>query len=122
MDQSAKDVSVRSLINTWNSKSPVILIADDSYKYFPYDLAARGYCYVVLGAYIIMDAWREHTASLRGGGKLISSVAQRIKSGNDGKDVVRWMFSFQWCEGQGEPWWLKTAPSPAGKYPCGLFL
>lgn len=64
MDQSAKDVSVRSLINTRNSESPVILLADDSYKYFPYDLAARGYCYVVLGAYVITDAWREHTLFL----------------------------------------------------------
>lgn len=61
-DQSTSDISVRALINTWTTQSPVVLLADASYKYLPYDVSASGATYVVLGAYVIKDAWRKRVS------------------------------------------------------------
>jgi hypothetical protein len=28
---------------------------------------------------------------------------------DENRSVVRYKFAFQWCEGQGDPWWLSNA-------------
>jgi hypothetical protein len=60
--QSFKDPSVRALVKNWQTKEPLVLIADDRYEHFPFDLAkgrdpGRGYAYVVLGYYFIRNFW-----------------------------------------------------------------
>jgi hypothetical protein len=56
-DQLAQDKSVRALLRTYRDNRPLVLLADDRYKLFPYNLAAKGCTYVVLGFYIITHAW-----------------------------------------------------------------
>lgn len=56
-DQLAGDKSVRALLNTHKLGRPVVLLIDDKYRLFPYDLASDGYTYVVLGFYRIAHAW-----------------------------------------------------------------
>jgi hypothetical protein len=42
---------------------------------------------------------------------LRSAELQRV---DENHSVVRYKFAFQWCEGQGDPWWsLNTANVPA---------
>ncbi|KAI0645931.1 hypothetical protein C8Q79DRAFT_910605 [Trametes meyenii] len=97
-DQREGDKSVRALLRTYEMKRPLVLIIDDRYALFPYDLAAKGYTYVVLGFYHIAHAW-----------------AERQPASNERGYVVRYKFAFEWCEKQPEPWWLKhspTAPAP----------
>ncbi|KAI0298518.1 hypothetical protein BC826DRAFT_997790 [Russula brevipes] len=86
-DQSEDDRSVRALLNNYRSGRPLVVLADDNYALFPYDLTANGYTYVVLGLYWIAHAWAE---------------LQRV---DENHTVVRYKFAFQWCEGQGDPWW-----------------
>ncbi|KAH8994050.1 hypothetical protein EDB92DRAFT_1796023 [Lactarius akahatsu] len=86
-DQLEDDRSVRALLNNYQCGRPLVLLADDNYRLFPFDLTADGYTYVVLGLYWITHAWAE---------------LQQV-SGN--RRVVRYKFAFQWCEGQGDPWW-----------------
>ncbi|KAF8844298.1 hypothetical protein BDN67DRAFT_963043 [Paxillus ammoniavirescens] len=93
-DQEASDKSVRALLKTYRQCMPLVLLADDKYALFPYDLAASKYTYVVLGIYRISHAWAECQPS------------------PDGlKRIVRWKFAFQWCGGQGDPWWMTGSPS-----------
>lgn len=56
-DQLAQDNSVRALLCNWKAVRPLVLLADDRYKLFPYNLSASGYTYVVLGYYYITHAW-----------------------------------------------------------------
>lgn len=56
-DQMARDKSVRALLGNYKDGRPMVLIADDRYKLFPYNLAAKGYTYVVLGWYVIKNVW-----------------------------------------------------------------
>ncbi|KAI0369686.1 hypothetical protein BV20DRAFT_945550 [Pilatotrama ljubarskyi] len=93
-DQREEDKSVRALLRTYQMKRPVALIIDDKYALFPYDLAAKGYTYVVLGFYHIAHAWAERQPAANGRGH-----------------VVRYKFAFEWCTKQPEPWWI---PAPAG--------
>lgn len=58
-DQHEEDKSVRALLRTYQMKRPLVLIIDDRYALFPYDLATKGYTYVVLGFYHIAHAWGE---------------------------------------------------------------
>ncbi|KAF8265233.1 hypothetical protein EI94DRAFT_364661 [Lactarius quietus] len=88
-DQLEDDRSVRALLNNYECRRPLVLLADDNYRLFPFDLTARGYTYVVLGLYWITHAWAER---------------QQV---NRDHDVVRYKFVFQWCQGQGDPWWLQ---------------
>ena len=53
----ARDKSVRALLANYKDRRPVVLIADDRYKLFPYNLADDGYTYVVLGFYVITQVW-----------------------------------------------------------------
>ncbi|KAL1723929.1 hypothetical protein EV715DRAFT_285989 [Schizophyllum commune] len=88
-DQSENDRSVRALLHTYMEKRPIVLLLDDNYRLFPYDLKAHGIVYAVLGLYYIKHAW-----------------AERQPAGPPGGTVVRFKFAFQWCEGQDAPWWL----------------
>lgn len=56
-DQTATDKSVRALLKNYKEKRLLVLLADDKYVQFPYDLSASGYTYVVLGIYWISHAW-----------------------------------------------------------------
>ncbi|KAI0355710.1 hypothetical protein OH77DRAFT_1402391 [Trametes cingulata] len=96
-DQREEDKSVRALLRTYQMKRPLVLIIDDKYALFPYDLAAKGYTYVVLGFYHIAHAWAEREPATNGRGF-----------------VVRYKFAFEWCEKQPEPWWI---PAPAAVPP-----
>ncbi|KIY61732.1 hypothetical protein CYLTODRAFT_362443 [Cylindrobasidium torrendii FP15055 ss-10] len=96
-DQLESDWSVRALLNTFHEQLPMVLLIDDRYPHFPYDLensrrmdGRNGYTYVVLGFYFIKDAWVELEPS----------------DGKDGTAVMRYKFAFQWCDGQACPWWL----------------
>ncbi|KAI9442321.1 hypothetical protein H4582DRAFT_1927728 [Lactarius indigo] len=86
-DQLEDDRSVRALLNNYKSGRPLVLLADDNYRLFPFDLTANGYTYVVLGLYWITHAWAE------------------LQQVSGDRRVVRYKFAFQWCEGQGDPWW-----------------
>ncbi|KAN0107182.1 hypothetical protein V8E52_010384 [Russula decolorans] len=95
-DQLEDDRSVRALLNNYRSRRPLVVFVDDNYALFPFDLTANGYTYVVLGLFWIAHAWAE---------------LQRV---DENHSVVRYKFAFQWCEGQGDPWWsLNTANVPA---------
>ena len=53
---------MRALLNTYRMQLPLVLIIDDRYAPFPYDLSAKPDCtYVVLGFYHIARAWGEWT-------------------------------------------------------------
>ncbi|KAN0134053.1 hypothetical protein V8E53_008271 [Lactarius tabidus] len=86
-DQLEDDKSVRALLNNYRCRRPLVLLVDDNYRLFPFDLTAGGYTYVVLGLYWITHAWAE------------------LQQVNGDYGVVRYKFAFQWCEGQGDPWW-----------------
>ncbi|KAI0075119.1 hypothetical protein K474DRAFT_1646966 [Panus rudis PR-1116 ss-1] len=87
-DQLADDKSVRALLRTHELGRPLVLIIDDKYALFPYDLGSKGCTYAVLGYYRIAHAWAE---------KQFSASAQSY--------IVRYKFAFHWCEEQGKPWW-----------------
>ncbi|KAH6913886.1 hypothetical protein BKA70DRAFT_1557921 [Coprinopsis sp. MPI-PUGE-AT-0042] len=95
-DQQASDKSVRALMKTYKERRPIALIIDDRYPLFPLDLASKNVTYVVLGFYMIVHAWAEY----------------QVGSGED-KSIVKFKFAFQWCEGQGEPWWTSPTGMPA---------
>ena len=56
-DQHLEDKSVRALLSNWRNHYPVVLLADDHYALFPFDLARDGYVYVVLGYYWVTNVW-----------------------------------------------------------------
>lgn len=56
-DQMAQDKSVRALLANYKDRRPLVLVIDDRYKLFPYNLANSGYTYVVLGFYVITNVW-----------------------------------------------------------------
>ncbi|KAH7925520.1 hypothetical protein BV22DRAFT_1033889 [Leucogyrophana mollusca] len=93
-DQEATDISVRALLKTYKDRRPLVLLADDKYVLFPFDLVASGCTYIVLGAYWISHAW-----------------AERQPASNERGHVVRYKFAFQWCEEQGHPWWISLDQS-----------
>ncbi|KAJ7352130.1 hypothetical protein DFH08DRAFT_858004 [Mycena albidolilacea] len=90
-DQRADDSSVSSLLENYQRGQPLVLLIDDKYGLFPFDLTSRGVYMAVLGFYRIIHAWAEYQPS----------------SSNAKGQVVRYKFAFQWCEGQDEPWWLE---------------
>ena len=63
-DQLENDKSVRALLHNYRTKRPLVLIIDDKYALFPYDLGSRDVTYAVLGWYQIVHAW----GTYRGGG------------------------------------------------------
>ncbi|KAJ7053615.1 hypothetical protein C8F01DRAFT_551631 [Mycena amicta] len=95
-DQTAQDASVRALMKNFETGQPLVLLIDDKYAHFPFDLSARGVYMTILGFYRVIHAWAEYQPS---------------QSNPNGK-VVRYKFAFQWCEGQGDPWWIPGPPTP----------
>ena len=99
------DRSVRALLNNFRSRRPLVVFVDDNYALFPFDLTANGYTYVVLGLYWIAHAWGQcllYAACAIALTVLRSAELQRV---DENHSVVRYKFAFQWCEGQGDPWW-----------------
>ncbi|KAJ6478098.1 hypothetical protein C8R47DRAFT_1139341 [Mycena vitilis] len=90
-DQTEADLSVKALIKNYRQGQPLVLLIDDKYEPFPFDLGSQDVYMTVLGFYRIIHMWAEYQPS--------GSCA-------NGR-VVRYKFAFQWCEGQGEPWWSK---------------
>ncbi|KAF8813860.1 hypothetical protein BYT27DRAFT_7334882 [Phlegmacium glaucopus] len=88
-DQLAQDKSVRALLDNYRNQRPLVLLIDDKYVLFPYDLGARDITYVVLGFYTIAHAWAEYQPA-----------------NNESGRVVRYKFAFRWCDDQGSPWWI----------------
>ncbi|KAF8629412.1 hypothetical protein AX15_003465 [Amanita polypyramis BW_CC] len=103
-DQLAQDRSVRALLRTYRECRPIVLIIDERYALFPFDLASKEVSYAVLGFYTIAHAWAEYQPAQNEQGR-----------------VVRYKFAFRWCEGQGEPWWIQATepsiPPPNSKSP-----
>ncbi|KAJ7648702.1 hypothetical protein DFH06DRAFT_1209378 [Mycena polygramma] len=100
-DQTEADLSVKALIKNYREGQPVALLIDDKYAPFPFDLGSQGVYMTVLGFYRIIHMWAEYQPS--------GSCA-------NGR-VVRYKFAFQWCEGQGEPWWSKDYPNDEDSSP-----
>ncbi|KAE9411196.1 hypothetical protein BT96DRAFT_804132, partial [Gymnopus androsaceus JB14] len=86
-DQKAEDKSVRALLTNYRQQIPLVLLIDDRYALFPYDLGGKNVTYAVLGVYNITHAWAEYETT------------------KSGQKHVRFKFAFQWCEEQGQPWW-----------------
>ncbi|KNZ72045.1 hypothetical protein J132_04959 [Termitomyces sp. J132] len=91
-DQLAQDKSIRALLTNYREYRPLVLLIDDKYALFPYDLRPKGITYAVLGFYTISHAWAEYHPAENMRGR-----------------VVRYKFAFQWCDGQGQPWWTAQA-------------
>ncbi|KAJ3749020.1 hypothetical protein DFH05DRAFT_629970 [Lentinula detonsa] len=89
-DQKAEDKSVRALLTNYRQQIPLVLLVDDRYALFPYNLGGKNITYAVLGVYTITHAWAEYEIT------------------KSGEKHVRFKFSFQWCEEQGQPWWHAT--------------
>ncbi|KAF9464938.1 hypothetical protein BDZ94DRAFT_1189835 [Collybia nuda] len=96
-DQDAQDKSVRALLQNYKDARPLVLLIDDKYVLFPYDLGSRNVTYAVLGFYTIAHAWAEYQPANNLEGR-----------------VVRYKFAFEWCQGQGEPWWLQKMEGESG--------
>jgi hypothetical protein len=56
-DQLAQDISVRALLRNYHEGRPLVLLIDNKYILFPYDLSAKDVTYAVLGYYDITNAW-----------------------------------------------------------------
>ncbi len=90
-----------------------MLLADDNYKLFPFDLTADGYTYVVLGIYWITHAWGWSSLSHLSHRPSLTVFSAELQQVNE-DGVVRYKFAFQWCEVQGNPWWSQdTVHVPA---------
>ncbi|OAX39114.1 hypothetical protein K503DRAFT_690307 [Rhizopogon vinicolor AM-OR11-026] len=89
-DQEVTDKSVRALLKNYTNRRPLVLLVDDKYALFPFNLGASGYTYVVLGFYWISHAWAEYQPA-----------------SNGCRRVVRWKFAFRWC-GPDDPWWTAS--------------
>ncbi|KAI0762103.1 hypothetical protein BD413DRAFT_484945 [Trametes elegans] len=101
-DQRENDKSIRALLRTYQMGRPLVLIIDDQYEPFPFDLASKGVSYAVLGFYHIAHAWAEREPEKTAGTGF----------------VVRYKFAFEWCEKQPPPWWLQQAPpAPVARAP-----
>jgi len=56
-DQLAEDKSVDALIHNYRAGTPIVLLVDDRYPLFPYDLGQQKICYIVLGWFMITHVW-----------------------------------------------------------------
>ncbi|KAG6897515.1 hypothetical protein C0992_000741 [Termitomyces sp. T32_za158] len=56
-DQLAQDKSIRALLTNYRESRPLVLLIDDKYALFPYDLRSKAITYAVLGFYTISHAW-----------------------------------------------------------------
>ncbi|KAJ7486476.1 hypothetical protein FB451DRAFT_1026883 [Mycena latifolia] len=90
-DRRAQDLSVRALIETHKRDQPLVLLIDDRYQLFPFDLAGRGVYMAVLGTYDFLYSLPRLTPS----------------DSHPSEHVVRYKCAFQWCTDQGDPWWAE---------------
>jgi hypothetical protein len=44
-------------MDNYHAGRPLVLLVDDKYVHFPYDLSSKGVTYAVLGFYSIVYAW-----------------------------------------------------------------
>ncbi|KAL5507322.1 hypothetical protein ACEPAH_6778 [Sanghuangporus vaninii] len=86
------DASVRALLYNYRVGHPLVLLIDDKYAPFPFDLEEK--MYVVLGLYWIVNAWAEKDV---------------VKVDGEVETRTKYKFAFQYCEGQGSPWWLANS-------------
>lgn len=108
-DQQEDDKSVNSLLHNYRTRRPLVLIIDDKYALFPFDLASKGCTYAVLGWYQISYAWGMVSRILYMLGANCIFKAECVSDASSrGGSVIRYKFAFQWCEAQGEPWWVTS--------------
>ncbi|KAF7980743.1 hypothetical protein HWV62_36767 [Athelia sp. TMB] len=91
-DQLEQDKSVRALLNNYSQNRPIVLIADDRFKLFPYNLSATNCAYVVLGFYCITNVWgNAPVAPTMPKVELDEAVAVQVQSrtGLTGRPIVR---------------------------------
>jgi hypothetical protein len=114
--QTFNDASVNALVRNWKTKEPLVLIADDKYEHFPFDLTrgpdgGTGYAYVVLGYYFVRHYWGQYSPAASENMVLTASIAEKHTADNGEGYAVRFKFAFQYC-GEGDPWWAKYPGSP----------
>lgn len=79
-DQLAQDKSVRALLQNYRSRIPLVLLVDDKYALFPYDLSLSDVAYAVLGFYTIVHAWGRSPFFLAWCALLTVSALSRIST------------------------------------------
>jgi hypothetical protein len=100
-DQLAQDKSVRALLSTYQLQRPLVLLVDDRYTLFPYDLSTKDVTYAVLGLYTITHAWGLYKSLYVFRCRANCSIpAEPQPAENERGSVIRYKFAFQWCEGQ----------------------
>ncbi len=115
-DQGETDQGIRSLINCYKSRNRIVLLADDKYELFPYDL--KQHTYVVLGFYRIVHYWGNVDVSQRRKKAHYSFAAEYEEVVNDKSRCVKYKFAFQWCNEQGRTlvdspsWYVSRRLSP----------
>ncbi|KAJ3811471.1 hypothetical protein F5876DRAFT_39534, partial [Lentinula aff. lateritia] len=97
-DQKAEDKSVRALLTNYRQQIPLVLLIDDRYALFPYNLGGKNITYAVLGVYNITHAWAEYETT------------------KSGQKHVRFKFSFQWCKEQVMMTWKMRVPPDYKKH------
>lgn len=99
-DQTPNDKSVRALLSNFRNQTPLVLLMDDHYALFSYDLASKGVVYAVLGYYTIRYAWGTFLV-LRFVAELDILLAEpQFSSTNPKGWVLRYKFLFEWCDSQ----------------------
>lgn len=56
-NQEALNVSVKALKQNYQTGTPLVLLVDDQYSRFPYDLSKKKISYAVLGWFTITNSW-----------------------------------------------------------------
>ncbi|KAJ7671314.1 hypothetical protein DFH06DRAFT_980766, partial [Mycena polygramma] len=109
VDQKEERASVQALMNSYTSQTPLVLLVDNKYPSFPLKLAEKGIYLAVLGFYTVVAAW---------GSFLLVAESHVLNNTR----VVRHKFAFQWCAGQGEPWWIAPSGTCTKQLLCSLSL
>ncbi|KDQ21698.1 hypothetical protein BOTBODRAFT_61333 [Botryobasidium botryosum FD-172 SS1] len=112
-DQDSSSPTVRALIEASKTQKPLVLIAGKKYQLFPYDLSRcenfehdiSSCSFVILGWYIVTDAWAESEVGLPDPQGSTEQLGQ----------FTRWKFRFQYLESQGGPWWADPTLDGAGR-------
>ena len=100
-DQLVQDKSVRALVATYKLKRPLVLLIDDKYTLFPYDLSTKDVTYAVLGLYTITHVWGQSSLWMLYVVRILKRISAEYQPAHNERGcVVRYKFAFQWCEGQ----------------------
>ena len=78
-----------------------MLLIDDKYALFPYDISKSDMAYAVLGVYTIAHVWGKSLGfrPLSASNKLVQPAEYQPASNDSGR-VVRYKFAFRWCDNQ----------------------